>query len=104
MSQAIGIDLGGTRIKGVLVDTATGAVGQQLLTPTGGGAGQAWKQAITATVQALQAQAAWPLLGVGLSAPGLPTSDNAAIACMLGRHEPHRERAERAKTLIVNLL
>ncbi|WP_046247166.1 ROK family protein [Hymenobacter terrenus] len=85
MQQAIGIDLGGTRIKGVLVDTATGAMRHQLLTPTADGGSQPWKQAILTTVQALQAQAAGPLLGVGLSAPGLPTPDNTAIACMPGR-------------------
>lgn len=85
MKQAIGIDLGGTRIKGVLVDTATGVVRHQLITPTDDGESRAWKQAVLATVQALKTQAAGPVLGIGLSAPGLPTPDNTAIGCMPGR-------------------
>ena len=85
MSQAIGIDLGGTRIKGVLIDTATGAVLHQLVTPTGDGENGNWQRAVADTVQALSQQATGPVLGIGLSAPGLPTPDNTAIACMPGR-------------------
>ncbi|GAB2555315.1 ROK family protein [Spirosoma areae] len=85
MSQAIGIDLGGTRIKGVRIDTSTGTVLQQLITPTGDGEGGNWQRAIADTVQLLSQQAPQPVQGVGLSAPGLPTPDNRAIACMPGR-------------------
>ncbi|GAB3643015.1 ROK family protein [Spirosoma arcticum] len=85
MSQAIGIDLGGTHIKGVLIDTATGVVLQQLLTPTNDGEGQPWQRAVLDTVRALKQPLTEPLRGIGLSAPGLPTSDNTAIACMPGR-------------------
>ncbi|SOD96859.1 ROK family protein [Spirosoma fluviale] len=85
MSQAIGIDLGGTRIKGVLIDTTTGSVLQQLITPTGDGEGSHWQRAVADTVQALSESATEPVQGIGLSAPGLPTPDNTAIACMPGR-------------------
>ncbi|GAB4033876.1 ROK family protein [Spirosoma jeollabukense] len=85
MSQTIGIDLGGTRIKGVLIDATTGAVLHQLVTPTGDGDSRNWQQAVAHTVQALSQQATGSVLGIGLSAPGLPTPDNTAIACMPGR-------------------
>lgn len=85
MSQAIGIDLGGTRIKGVLIDTITGVVLHQLITPTGDDESGDWQRALASTVQALSQQAPEPIQGIGLSAPGLPTPDNTAIACMPGR-------------------
>lgn len=82
---AIGIDLGGTRIKGVLLNTETGAVVEQLITPTHDGEGQVWKTGVAQTIQALQAMTTKAILGIGLSAPGLPNPDNTAIACMPGR-------------------
>ena len=85
MSQAVGIDLGGTRIKGVLIDTVTGTVIDQLITPTDDGEGGNWQHAVAATVQLLSQQTTEPIRGIGLSAPGLPTPDNTAIACMPGR-------------------
>ncbi|WP_080058433.1 ROK family protein [Spirosoma aerolatum] len=90
MSQAIGIDLGGTRIKGVLIDTITGTVLHQLITPTGDGpTGDGengnWQRAVADTVQALSQQTTESILSIGLSAPGLPTPNNTAIACMPGR-------------------
>ena len=85
MSQAIGIDLGGTRIKGVLIDTSNGTVLHQLITPTGDGENANWRRAIADTVQALSQQTTESIQGIGLSAPGLPTPDNTAIACMPGR-------------------
>lgn len=85
MSQAIGIDLGGTRIKGVLIDTLTGSILHRLITPTGDGENGNWQRAIADTVQALSHEATESIQGIGLSAPGLPTPDNTAIACMPGR-------------------
>lgn len=82
---AIGIDLGGTRIKGVLIDTNTGTVLHQLITPTGDGESGYWQRAVAETIWALNQQAAEPVQGIGLSAPGLPTPNNTAIACMPGR-------------------
>lgn len=85
LSQAIGIDLGGTRIKGVLLDTHTGVVIQQRITPTNDGDGNAWQTGVAQTFQALKALTTEPILGVGLAAPGLPTADNTAINHMPGR-------------------
>ncbi|WP_266363855.1 ROK family protein [Tellurirhabdus rosea] len=80
--QTIGIDLGGTRIKGVLIDAATGEVRQKTLLPSGD---ENWKERVAEAVQGLKALATGPVQGIGLSAPGLPTPDNSAIACMPGR-------------------
>ena len=85
IQTAIGIDLGGTRIKGVVVDTDTGIVLHQLITPTDDGVEQHWKRAVLDTVRTLKQQATTPIRGIGLSAPGLITPDNTAIACMPGR-------------------
>ncbi len=80
---AIGIDLGGTRIKGVLIDVATGAVIHQLVTSTNDN--HHWQRAVQDTVRSLKERAGGSIQGIGLSAPGLPTPDNTAIACMPGR-------------------
>lgn len=85
MSQAIGIDLGGTRIKGALIDTRTGVVLHQLINPTGDGESGNWQRAVSDTAQALTQLATEPIQGIGLSAPGLPAPDNKTIACMPGR-------------------
>ena len=85
LNQAIGIDLGGTRIKGVLIDVETGMVQHQLLTPTDDGTGMRWQQTVMETILTLKQLASERISGIGLSAPGLPTPDNTAIACMPGR-------------------
>ena len=82
----IGIDLGGTRIKGVVVDTA-GKILHQVYTPTNDGAGEVWKDAILKTVQELKEKVNVNRIAVGISAPGLPNKENTAIAFMPGRLE-----------------
>jgi len=82
----IGIDLGGTRIKGVVID-AVGNVLHQTYTPTNDGEGEAWKTAIAKTVQALKEKMPIENISVGISAPGLPNKENTAIAFMPGRLE-----------------
>jgi glucokinase len=83
---SIGIDLGGTRIKGVAVDTA-GNVLQQSYMPTRDGEGEVWKQVIQSIVNDLKAKVQTDKIVVGISAPGLPNHENTAIACMPGRLE-----------------
>ncbi|GAB3907455.1 glucokinase [Larkinella knui] len=83
--NAIGIDIGGTRIKGVLIDPKTGEVLHRVVCPTNDGQDGQWKTAVFDTFQQLQAVAQGSVSGVGLSAPGLPTPANDAIACMPGR-------------------
>jgi glucokinase len=83
-THAIGIDLGGTRIKGVAIDPQ-GNILDQRYTPTADGAEQPWKAAIAETVDALR-----PAIGdhpfvVGISAPGIPSADNRSISVMPGR-------------------
>lgn len=82
----IGIDLGGTRIKGVVID-AVGNVLHQTYTPTNDGEGEIWKEAIAKTIQALKEKMPIEKIAVGISAPGLPNKENTAIAFMPGRLE-----------------
>lgn len=83
--NAIGIDIGGTRIKGVLIDAETGEVLLRVVSPTNDREDGQWKQAVADTFGQLKAVTDGPLAGVGLSAPGLPSPANDAIACMPGR-------------------
>jgi glucokinase len=82
----IGIDLGGTRIKGVVID-ATGNVLHQTYTPTEDGEGEVWKDAIAKTVYELKQKIPIENISVGISAPGLPNNENTTIAFMPGRLE-----------------
>lgn len=83
-TAVIGIDLGGTRIKGVALD-ASGNVLYQQYTPTNDGEGESWKAAIRQTVEELKKKTAAAEVCVGISAPGLPDNSNTAIAFMPGR-------------------
>jgi len=82
----IGIDLGGTRIKGVVID-AVGNVLHQTYTPTNDGEGEVWKEVISKTVHELRQKVPIEKIAVGISAPGLPNKENTAIAFMPGRLE-----------------
>lgn len=82
----IGIDLGGTRIKGVVID-AVGNVLHQTYTPTNDGEGEVWKAAIAKTVHELKQKVPIEKISVGISAPGLPNKENTMIAFMPGRLE-----------------
>jgi glucokinase len=84
MKTAIGIDLGGTRIKTVAID-ADGNVLHQLYKPTNDGNNKVWKNAVAAAVNELQNILKTEKIHIGLSAPGLPNEDNTAIAFMPGR-------------------
>lgn len=86
MSFYIGIDLGGTRIKGVAID-AGGNILHQTYTPTNDGEGEVWKAAIAQTVNDLKQKLDTAGIVVGISAPGLPNKDNTAIGFMPGRLE-----------------
>ena len=80
----IGIDLGGTRIKGVVIDDV-GNVLHQTYTPTNDGEGEIWKEAIVKTVHELRQKVPIEKIAVGISAPGLPNKENTTIAFMPGR-------------------
>ena len=76
---SIGIDLGGTRIKGVAID-AEGNVLHQSNMLTNDAEGEIWKQAIKETVNDLKTKIQKDEVVVGISAPGLPNHENTAIA------------------------
>ena len=84
MSLAIGIDLGGTRIKAVAIN-ASGRVLHENYQSTNDGDDQRWKNAVAAAVKELQGILKTDDIKIGLSAPGLPDAKNTAIAFMPGR-------------------
>jgi glucokinase len=84
MKFAIGIDLGGTRIKGTAIDM-DGNILHRLYTPTFDGDGAVWKHAVADTVNDLLGKINDHDSVIGISAPGLPSQDHAAIAYMPGR-------------------
>lgn len=87
MTTAIGIDLGGTNIKGVLV-SAAGEVLHQTLQATSDshtGDDRPWQQAVARLVGELKASSPQPVAAIGLAAPGLPNDTNTAIRLMPGR-------------------
>jgi len=84
LSTTIGIDLGGTRIKGVALD-AEGNILHQCYTPTNDGDDHVWKQAVKKVVQDLRSFSNAGDTPIGISAPGIPNENNTAIACMPGR-------------------
>jgi glucokinase len=91
--NAIGIDLGGTWIKGVLMQIETGEIVKQSYHPTNGEkdrtdaqpAAARWQQAVAEIVAELQAESTSLVKAIGLSAPGLPNATNQFIAFMPGR-------------------
>ncbi len=83
-SLTIGVDLGGTRIKAVAIDTE-GKIVHSLQRPTNDGDDTIWKQAVGGIIKEFQATIQKDDFIVGISAPGLPNDDNTAIAFMPGR-------------------
>jgi glucokinase len=81
---AIGIDLGGTRIKGVAINDK-GEILHSLYAPTNDSAKEVWKTAIATTVNELKEKCGSGTTIIGISAPGLPNEDNSAIAFMPDR-------------------
>ena len=81
---AIGIDLGGTRIKAVAID-ALGNTLHQHYQPTNDGDDSIWKNAVATAVKEMQNKLQRDTIPVGISAPGLPNEGNSAIAYMPGR-------------------
>jgi glucokinase len=81
---AIGIDLGGTRIKAVAID-AEGKLLHENYQPTNDGDDKVWKNAVFTAVSELKTLLGKNSVNIGLSAPGLPNDNNTCIACMPGR-------------------
>ncbi len=79
-AHAVGIDLGGTQIKGVLVDRSGGVLRRELRPTTDDGDLRSFVRTIRALADELGNG-----MPVGLSAPGLVRPDRRAIAWMRGR-------------------
>ena len=86
-SLAIGIDLGATQIKGVVLNSHGEILRQEKMNtddmPAPEGE-QAWMTSVKKMVQELQSDHSSPL-PVGLAAPGIPNHSNTAILSMPGR-------------------
>jgi glucokinase len=86
---AIGIDLGGTRIKAALVDRADGRLLQQALRPTEDGVWQdglpRFARHVADLIAELETAAGLQALPVGLAAPGLAAPGGRCITWMPGR-------------------
>ena len=80
---AIGVDLGGTRIKTVVVDGKGGLLYQEY-TPTNDGY-ENWKQTIQGSIEQAKNNLGLNNYVVGISAPGIPNVTNSAIEFMPGR-------------------
>lgn len=85
LRAAIGIDLGGTCIKGALVSLDSGEVLRTASAETEDGRPDAWQKAVFEMVDGLEKKAAAPVAGIGLAAPGLVNDEHTAIAFMPGR-------------------
>jgi glucokinase len=83
VTKAIGIDLGGTRVKAVLVDDI-GNVLHEVIVPTIDQQGQ-WKESVKSAFNQLNINFTESELYVGLSAPGIPDKSNRCIQYMPGR-------------------
>lgn len=84
MNKAIGIDIGATNIKGVLVDDA-GNLLETVQFQTNEKLEANWKNNVAVTLQTLLQKAGSSSLPVGISAPGLAGKDNSCIVLMPGR-------------------
>lgn len=83
---AIGIDLGATNIKGVLVNRQGDILQQETcITQEKEEKGQVWKAAVAKMVAGLQKNCEKSIAAIGLSAPGIPDERNTCIAYMPGR-------------------
>ena len=83
MSYSIGVDLGGTNIKFVVV-SEDGTLLDFLTCDTADAEGS-WAQTIKANLQQIQNERNGPPCHIGLAAPGLAARDGKSIAYMQGR-------------------
>jgi glucokinase len=84
MNNFIGIDLGGTNIKGVIINE-NGDVLKQHYFPTHDSGDTSWRANVKEMVAFLKNYLHEPIVGIGLSAPGLPNEQNQCIAYLPNR-------------------
>ena len=80
---AIGVDLGGTRIKTVVVDGKGGLLYQEYSATNDGN--ENWKQTIRSSIEQAKNNLGISNYVVGISAPGIPDKYNSSIEFMPGR-------------------
>ena len=78
MKQAIGIDLGGTNVKGILLD-GQGNILHQHIIPTKDDVNGKWRDNVVAIVDYLKTLSVEPIDVIGLSCPGLTNAENNCI-------------------------
>jgi glucokinase len=83
MSYSLGVDLGGTNIKIVVIDN-DGNVLEYLTSDTSDAEGS-WAQTIKHQLELIQNQRGASPCHIGLAAPGLAAKDGRSIAYMQGR-------------------
>lgn len=84
MGFIIGIDLGGTNIKGIIINE-NGDVLKQHYIPTHDSGDASWRINVKEMLDYLKEYLREPILGIGLSAPGLPNAQNQCIAYLPNR-------------------
>ncbi len=84
MKYAIGLDLGGTNVKGLAV-TPVGRVLAECSIPTRDTGGRSWRKNVRRIYEELRDTVQEAPGFVGLAAPGLPSADYRSIAVMPGR-------------------
>ena len=82
--QAIGIDLGGTHVKGVLIGSAGETFASMTAKTHTNGKAESWKQTVKEMVQSLREKAEEKTV-IGISAPGLASATADRIDFMPGR-------------------
>ena len=83
-SRAIGIDLGCTNIKGVLIER-DGTILKESKADTNEQDSSHWKSAVAEMVNGLMKESGREVDAIGLSAPGLADGENKCISIMPGR-------------------
>ena len=83
MSYSLGVDLGGTNIK-IVVMSDEGEVAEYLTSDTADAEGS-WAETIKNNLEQIQSRRGQPPCHIGLAAPGLAAKDGRSIAYMQGR-------------------
>lgn len=84
MNAVLGIDLGGTNVKGLALSPA-GEPLAEVDEPTGDAGGTTWRDSVRRAVARLEHELGGRAPALGLAAPGLPARDGCSIAHMPGR-------------------
>ncbi|MFM7182157.1 MAG: ROK family protein [Verrucomicrobiales bacterium] len=84
MRHVVGIDIGGTRIKALLVDE-TGAVLAETIEPTGDDGTPGWKEHVRAAAAKAERMCGLKADAYGVAAPGIAARDGLSISLMPGR-------------------